>query len=404
MDILHLETNKINKMKKLHFSLGEDAGKRLMEIAQEHLIYNLDPNKAMRTITESLIGCSTELALKILTGNLVLIVDSDGQTIHGEQRNETHSDFPYLNIAEWHENEHSKIGDDGRMIYRMLERLEMDLACHSTNFDFSITVDYKAIVKYAESGDLQDLMAQIEDRIDNSPIVGQTKDGISIARNYLIKTYKTWGVMEWLEKMYPDIYKAQYLEMGHHDVVSMINYKLTNLINSNIDELRNQIDSEFESLNNHIAAIQEIDRVIEVGIEPVNIKDNYSAGWLAPNGDYYALNGEVSNLLHIQISDALVKKGVIPTSIEGEKVNPDRWLEENGWVKIHGDWILYDGYSLGVLGLPIKHLTEEQKKSIYEYGQLCCSGKLYLGYNKQFVSAARFNMTDKFMLHKYFEL
>lgn len=45
----------------VHFTLGDDAGKLLMQIAQEALLYELDPEKAIKVIT---ISC--------MTGTLIL--------------------------------------------------------------------------------------------------------------------------------------------------------------------------------------------------------------------------------------------------------------------------------------------------------------------------------------------
>lgn len=54
----------------VHFTLGDDAGKLLMQIAQEALLYELDPEKAIKVITTSLMGCPDNIALKILKGNM----------------------------------------------------------------------------------------------------------------------------------------------------------------------------------------------------------------------------------------------------------------------------------------------------------------------------------------------
>lgn len=50
----------------VHFTLGDDAGKLLMQIAQEALLYELDPEKAIKVITTPLMGCPDNIALKIL--------------------------------------------------------------------------------------------------------------------------------------------------------------------------------------------------------------------------------------------------------------------------------------------------------------------------------------------------
>ena len=42
-------------MENLHFTLDKSAGKLLAQIAQEHLLYNLDATKAIETFTKSLL-------------------------------------------------------------------------------------------------------------------------------------------------------------------------------------------------------------------------------------------------------------------------------------------------------------------------------------------------------------
>jgi hypothetical protein len=48
----------------------------------------------------------------------------------------------------------------------------------------------------------------------------------------------------------------------------------------------------------------EINKIVSEGIKPVEITDGYNAGWLAPDGTFYGLNGTIANMLHNQIADA----------------------------------------------------------------------------------------------------
>ena len=142
---------------------------------------------------------------------------------------------------------------------------------------------------------------------------------------------------------------------------------------------------------------------------PVNILDNYSAGWISPTGKYYALNGMYMDLIHCEIALALFQEQEIRKDLvyeedyEYEK-NPDFILEQNGWVKIHGSSIHFDGWNLHARGKKNIAMTEIQKKMIYEYGQVCRMGILKLGYKQENVSAALFDMTELPMLQKYFEV
>ena len=64
-------------------------------------------------------------------------------------------------------------------------------------------------------------------------------------------------------------------------------------------------------------------------------KQCQSAGWIAPNGDYYGSSDPEITYHHLGLSTQLVKAGIIP-----ESNNPDRWLELHGWLKQHGDVIV----------------------------------------------------------------
>ena len=146
-------------------------------------------------------------------------------------------------------------------------------------------------------------------------------------------------------------------------------------------------------------------------VNPVNILDNYSAGWLSPIGKYYALNGTHEDLIHIEIAEALLQEEEIrKLMIEKDQrpyiilLNADEILEQNGWVKIHNDSIYYDGWNLSARGKKNISMTEIQKDLIYKYGQVCCKGRLIVGYKQDIISAALFNITELPMLQKYFEL
>ena len=135
-------------------------------------------------------------------------------------------------------------------------------------------------------------------------------------------------------------------------------------------------------------------KLIKCAILPSDIILDFDAGWLSPEGDFYGMNGEYSDNLHIEIADLLYKDGIIPKDHEYAK---DIWLEMNGWVKIHHDWVLFDcerynhennSYEI------IRHLTENQIKELSRYSKACCSGYLKLGYAHKVVSMILFEGMD----------
>lgn len=87
------------KTKTVHFSLGANFGVLMSNLAQERLIYNLDPIQAMKTFTDSFIGMPQDLALKLLSGKeYVLTPISDGEVTVRERIDG--DDYPVLNGTE----------------------------------------------------------------------------------------------------------------------------------------------------------------------------------------------------------------------------------------------------------------------------------------------------------------
>ncbi len=64
-------------MEVLNFTVGDGFGLTLMEIAQEHLIYSLDPKKAVETFTKSMKGIPYTMVLKLIKGDMVIEVTED---------------------------------------------------------------------------------------------------------------------------------------------------------------------------------------------------------------------------------------------------------------------------------------------------------------------------------------
>ena len=96
-------------------------------------------------------------------------------------------------------------------------------------------------------------------------------------------------------------------------------------------------------------------------------------------------------MLHLNIAERLLASKKIPVK---EMRNPDRWLEENGWVKVHHNWILFFGSFYG------NTLTDIQIEKLYRYGQVCHRGVLRLGTAQTQITAVRFRATEPIMLNK----
>ena len=387
-------------MNELHFTLGKDAGKLLAQVAQEHLLYNLDATKAIETFTKSFIGLPYDMAIKLLSGELVIEVEIDGATVNIVSRDENkHNDYPRENFSHWYNRKYKELRLSGDLIRQGLEEIRRSISHSHGVFEFEF--DYTVIRKYISEKDISD----IEDIIDSDPRVEDIRRMFRLADSYLKQTYKLFNVLDFLEKVYPDQINPfnGCVSGGRFTIVDDVAILLNSLVEYNYKEIEACIAAEDDSIQGYLKGAIEIAKILKSLIRPVNITDNYSAGWLSPDGKYYGLNGEISNMLHMNIADALRKKFRIEDGFEiGE--NPDSWLENNGWVKIHGSWILYTGYDQERFEKKNIPLTDLQKKQLKDYGNACHNGILKVGYKQEFIPAVRLEMVDDVMLSNYFSL
>jgi hypothetical protein len=386
----------------VHFRIGKDTGLLIMEIAHEKMFYNLDPKAAIETITESLHGCSIDLAKAIIGGEMVITVDEESQTCNilpvDELKDTTGYEFliKEFNIPDWYRKKHYEIRDHGIKIHKALDRTKNELVKNIRAFGgVKLTIPHKELFEFISGNDdpLMDYLREQEN-------IKEIFDLIVIVKNYLETTVKLHRVFNVLQDWYSELFEVEankHLLTEKWMVVDKIQMSFTNFLNQNFDSIIAEVEAENEQLTNYIEANQQIKQTLSKGIEPVNILDNYDAGWLAPDGTYYGLNGEIANMLHNQIADALYKVGIIPNNDENEG-NPNNWLCKNGWIRQHNNWILYEGYELG----RNIHMTEIQKKKIYEFGALCCKGILKFGILQKTITAARFQMTEPLMIKKLF--
>jgi hypothetical protein len=383
----------------LHFRVAEDAGKLIMNIAQEHLIYNYDPQKAMKAITDSLTGCPTDLALQILKGDMVVLVDVDEQMFYVDDRNEVeHSNFPKIDVIEWYKRQVNDIVNNGK---ELKETIKIFLSKNGNKYMHK-TYSFKQIVEFA-NGNEDDILEDLR----NCEEIEQTTLLLKVTKAYIEKSMKLEKVLVTLEKWYPQEFEERLndydlIYIGNCNIIPLVVREFSNLLNTDLREIL----KEEEELHSFIDAQINNDKVISKGIEPVNIMDNYSAGWLAPNGDFYGLNGEIANMLHNSIADALREIGIVPNNEEYE-VNADSYLNKEGWVRIHGNYILFEGFYNSHFNMPNITMTPIQIKKIYEYGALCHNGMLKIGLMQEYISAIRFkdmSENDPNSIEKFFKL
>lgn len=389
--------------RKVGFTLGDGAGKLLIDIAREYLIYSYNPQKALNTIQSS-INCSKEIALDIIIGKMILLTHEDRVSFNGVMYDPSiHKEiFPPLDIENWAEKKLLEMKQIAKEWDSAILELRNAIIKNSGEFDFSVR--YEDLIKFFYDGDSENLIDADNDTL------GSIKCCVVGIKNFIEQSFKVVSVIEWMYKAYPGTIPDGYTALPPE--VRELSTRLFELMtgDSEIEQYVRKNSLNLRMLDNYIKSQREIDKAVAKGIKPVDITGGYNAGWLSPDGSYYALNGDIANMLHNQIADALVVAGIIPIGSpeNGEAIdnrkNPDVWLEQHGWVKIHGNWILYDGWNQHRLCKQNIPITQQQKDQISKYGKICCDGILQLGYSKDPISVARFELTDIPMLKKYFEL
>lgn len=357
----------------LTFTIGKGFGRMLTNIAWEKLTDKLNPREAVELITKSLPGCTEGMAVDILDGKIILREDELTQEVLGESG-------PGGRFNDWIRGQRIQLEEDAKEWVEALEKVRQTIADAGGKFEF--TVRYPELVSYI-SGDKD---AGLLDN-PHSDAVEQIKGTVEGATNFFVKVSEVYEVIVWM----CDALNTSRVILP--DPILSMHTILDSLMCSDPEveaSIRKQ-DFQKQRLSEWMENEKKIEEYHQTELKPVEITEGYDAGWLSPDGDFYGLNGSVGNMLHLNIAERLLASKKIPVK---EMRNPDRWLEENGWVKIHHDWILFSGSFYG------KTLTDAQIDKLYRYGQACCKGVLLLGTSQELITATRLRATEPIMLNK----
>ena len=393
----------------VHFTIGEDLGLRLMEIAQEQLTENNDPVKALKTITESLTGCPTDIALQILIGKLVLPVDVDTQEVICQDRIVgVHDRFPKVDPLWWIERRAKSIEEHGNNLIEGYKELQKQIRMNKKYL--TIAIPYDDIFKFV-SGTDENLLDYLRDNYCEVDLVANL---IETTKKYIEFSMSIINTMDWMLKTFDEFADGNLFVKYNSEIKGGCSVMLTDVMSVMKETMNFEFDlcdhEEHDSVTKYIEAAREIDAIVEKGIEPVDIMDKYDAGWLSPDGVFYGLRGEIANMLHIQIADALQDKGIVPSKPEGEKgteLNAMEWLEKHGWVKIRGNNIHFDGCNNFQAGKKNVDITDKQIEIIRDYITDCYQCEIKAGWRMERQSIGMFTamaMQDLPALYKkYFE-
>lgn len=350
------------KKEVLHFRVGADAGILLMNLVNEYL-HDYNYEKALKVIIDSLMGIDKELALKILCHEYVITCNEEEQLFDLEEYVNRPSGYREFILIDFLDKQGEKLQKEIR---------QLKTVCDQIRFN---RINVKLTAR-----DIIDPSTALKKILEDDEVITKT----NVLRNILafiekVKVFR--NMVDWFQ-LNGKINAKQHQDIIDYTIaLSDLDTKVSSILD---DKDLFEESQQFKALESYIDASIEISKIKT--ITPVNIMDNYSAGWLSQDGKFYGLNGEFANMLHNSIATLMYESGLIPKSEENES-QPDSWLEQQGYVKIHGNWILYAGYENLFHGVPNIPISKQQKEIIFDYIMNCHQSLMLLGYDKKRKSA-----------------
>lgn len=377
-------------MASVHFSLGENMGEILYSIAIEK-IQKGDIKGAYDTYKRSLPGMTDELVLPLLKGEKQLVTADDGVSMNYVETPPRYA-FGWKPYVFDKLDNLSSLASHIRSNFFQKNLYVIDLAAPSyeensslLNLAFSTWVDalkqgkrtfeLKSTSEYFSKSDCY--LDWIVHKVEVEQFASE-----QTLKLYDIGTYVDTliGFMKEAKRVLPcidflqrvnlvdskdihffwtkigDIYYAMlYLSTFSYSFAS----KLERIdICDEFDKELGKYRSEITVLRMNLDMFDFFRRGVPV---PVNIMDGYDAGWLSPDGNFYGMNGDTSEMLHMQLESTLsVFTEKVPDVENG--CNDIEWkLNRLGWFKIHHDEV----YRYGGVGVPAP--TSIQIKMICDY-------------------------------------
>lgn len=430
-------------MATVHFTLGEDLGIQLAEISKEHIL-DYDLHKAISLWIESF-GCSEDMAEELTGGKLVVVVDDPEQCLINVTERESLSkkrekQYPRITKEEIYrlidKNFQSpRDYDEEHVFYDLRGRISEANRIIATNNALDIdariagefcqlfpdwfpkgvtiygtmTVHPRVIVhEMFNAKDSEEYLNKFEDFLDDITDLSGWRNTDSRKVHLLMWILRLCKRIIEMEPKFMELedFAIKHLNGDPHHKYSTEKHieevkeifqtwhvwccaNDTGQLTMVNEEQEKELNSEFDQYFNGIKNIDKMSK----DFHPVEITDGYDAGWLAPDGKYFGLNGSSGNFLHIAIADNLMDYYGFKKPDDFD-FSVDAFIAKQGFVKIHHDWILYEGYDCIMTDKPVE-LTRAQIRAIIEYGNKVYGGKLSFGYDKKRKNMEEFELMDQ---------
>lgn len=412
----------------LHTRIGDNIGNILLDIAQT-AIQNGDPDKAVRTYTESLHGFTKDYVVKLLKNEYVLVTDPDGVSVNMTDW-ENERKFNQSSIINWNYWMKIKLDNLIESVKCLnLIRDEFDKHCNGFIFDTDIT---KCVVEhfgdeYSKNIGIHNIAAKLiaGDGFANCWGNGENVWDALCGHVESDDAEKYEYVLYFIVKYVDNI---RYLHKDFMKFINSCNFLIENKLAERPIFLESKMETVIDKLqefscrrwgyyhpmcntklveykdklyNDIISTTYGREYIDNHLIIKKNIMDGYDAGWLSPDGKFYGGNGPTSALIHLNLADKI---------IGGNGYDNDRKLDKDGWIKIHHDEIYgtfigdYDEKKNDYKYCP----TDIQIKMICDYVDKFYNGKFYaqpqIVEPTEPISTYKLRQMDRIMLHNVFHL
>ena len=350
------------KKQELNFTLGEGSDKLINDIALEKLWYEYDYERAVSFLQGCLMGIPLDIIDAILLKKTKLELDSDGM-MNVDMKNLSEG----IDVNKWYNEKIESIDYDlfKPGDWTIVERTKNFIRTKKLVVSSMNLSDYYYYSKNPE---------QFFDKLKDKDVVIEYESLMNCIKSNIEK----------IEKLFKIVMKFLNFKKSN---LPNIYYVLQNclLMLETLNE--GYVDNSSElNLENYIKNSIELDK--KSAIEPTKIICD--GGWISPEGDYYGLNGVTANFIHLRIAKLLHESGII----DCEK-NPEEYIERQGWVKQHHDFIHYAGQYYGLI------VTKEQLKTIKEI-MIQSYNKIYIETGDNIISLNKLLQVDHFQLKKLF--
>ena len=389
----------MDKESLLYFKLGENLGKILLDIAQDHIALG-NSDKAFDLYMSGMPGFTKEYVLSILKGDLVLVPDEDGEIMNlTDSEDEVSKNRE--NIRDWNILISEKISDLEEILlgidnirneFNEITSLDID------GYDLiSVVKEYFGI--YTSEVGIHNLAAKLiaGDNFSNLSSNGENLWG-EVERKVLLDEAEKFErilyfTVEYI-KCIRELYKAfieisrtyHFLEengfiehySGFENIMERALRRLSKFYNQSEGYKHPMCNQKLYDYKKSI--IQGLFETklgkewLDNGILEKNILDDYEAGWLSPEGKFYGLPHGSTSLIHMELAEQLYF-GQYFKEMNNDGVScigsncPEHWLDQHGWIRIH-EYDIRAYYECKPTDIQVQQIVKYGK----QFGTICING------------------------------